>query len=134
MVNILPILLYPFKKYTDYPFKKYTDEEAELLTLYENPQRGLGPPRNPVLVGEIDPDTLRLKRDTLTIVEKLGPEEPVHTCLSNWRVYQDRETKKLMLFMVRHPGRDDVDYHPTNRSHFPDVSRDVFRYEIEFPE
>jgi hypothetical protein len=126
VANILPILLYPFKP--------YTDEEAELLTLYENPQPGLGTPRNPVLVGEIDPDTLRLKRDTLTVMEKLGPEEPVHTCLSNWRTYQDRETKKLMLIMVRHPGRDDVDYDPADRSQFPGVSRDVFCYEIEFPE
>jgi len=108
--------------------KTYSPEEAKALDLYENPQgRTLSDPRNKLQIAELNPDTLRIKRDTITLIDERWPGEPAYVRLSNWAQYQDRETGNIVLYLTRNPG---------NEGWKPDdgISRDLFRYDIILPE
>jgi len=58
-------------------------------------------PRNVLQIAEIDGKSLRVKRDTVTVIEKCKPEdgEPSDIRYSNFRWYEDRETKNIVLFV-----------------------------------
>jgi len=116
--NILPLpLIYR---------KVYTPQEAEELDLWQNPPEGMSIPRTALHIGEIDAHTFRLKRETVTVIDRREPNEPRSLHLSNFCTYQDRETKDIVLFMTRDPG-DARDRAKDN------VSRDLFRYDICLP-
>ena len=66
------------------------------------PQNSAGNrPRYPLVVGEVDPETHLLRRDTLCTVDDRGPGESEETTLSNLLVDEDRETGELLVFVPR---------------------------------
>lgn len=118
--NILAVPLY-FEK-------TYSPEEAKALDLYENPQKiSLSDPRNKLHIAELNPDTLRIKRDTVTLIDQRWPGEPAYMRISNWAQYEDRETGNIVLYLTRDPG---------NEGSKPNdgISRDLLRYDIVLPD
>ena len=113
--NILPLELYHKKR--------YTDEEAKLLDLAENPPPALSGPRNVLQIAEMDTETLRVKRDTVTVIDKRARGEPPSMELSNFSSYEDRETGNIVLYIRRTPGGE------TGSGN--GISNDVYRYDIE---
>ena len=80
-------------------------------------------PRNKLLIGEVDTDTFRIRRDTLTIIDQC--DESAKVRFSNWRYYEDRQTGDLALFMT--PGCSEHD------ALAADVVPQSYRYDIELP-
>lgn len=57
--------------------------------------------RYPLVIGEVDPDTLQLiKRTVLTVDTKRPEEENVY--LSHWWAYEDRPTRDIVIAGARH--------------------------------
>ena len=85
-------------------------------------------PRWPLQIAELDPETLRIRRDTVTVIETRNEAEgqPETIRFSNWARYEDRETGNLILLMTGCPGN--VGRHETCG-----VPPHNFRYEIELP-
>jgi len=85
-------------------------------------------PRDFLHVVEFDADTLRVRRDTVTVIEGFAqPPEKWDDCwYSNWVWYEDRQTKNLVLFMTGNPG----DQGRHDRCNVPPHS---FRYELDPP-
>ena len=54
-------------------------------------------PRHPLLVGELDEDSLMLRRETLCVVDDRGPEDDERLQLSNFLGYEDRETAEIVI-------------------------------------
>jgi len=65
----------------------------------ENPHGNL--PRYPLVVGEVDPHSLLLRRDTLFEVDTRTEEDSPGLQLSNFNIYEDRETSELVLRVTR---------------------------------
>ncbi len=83
-------------------------------------------PRTLLNIAELDPKTLRVKKDTLVVIDAKHPEQYHLIRLSNWVRIEDRETKKLALYMK------------LSMSEYCFVRRgydyNLYRYEIEFPD
>jgi len=65
-------------------------------------------PRYPLMIAEIDEDRPALKRDTLTVIDDRNPEcdsEPLQ--LSNFSLFENRETLELELYLTRLGERGD---------------------------
>jgi len=58
-------------------------------------------PRYPLVIGEVDPETLLLRRETLHTVDDRLPGESEDMTLSNFLVDEDRETGELLVFVPR---------------------------------
>jgi hypothetical protein len=84
-------------------------------------------PRSTLQIGEIDPQTLRLLRASMTTVETRSGEQPPNIRFSNFRWYEDRETRDLVLFLTACPG--DV-----GRSLTCGCPGSSYRYEIKLPD
>ena len=80
-------------------------------------------PRNKLFIGEIDTETFRIKKDTLTIIDQR--DESAKVRFSNWRYYEDRETGDLALLMT--PGCSEYD------ALAADVAPQSYRYDVELP-
>lgn len=64
----------------------------------ENPNGNL--PRYPLVIGEVDPKTLRLKKNTIFELDtRKSDEAPVE--LSHFRAQEDRDTKQIILTVPR---------------------------------
>ena len=63
----------------------------------ENPRANL--PRDILYIGEIEPKTFGLRKDTLFVIDRVQPGEPKETHLSNFHAHEDRETGELVLNM-----------------------------------
>ncbi len=63
-------------------------------------------PRTTLHIAEMDPDTIQIKRDTVTVIATRDIEagEPETIRLSNWRRYEDRENGNIVLIMTACPG------------------------------
>jgi hypothetical protein len=85
-------------------------------------------PRNFLQIAEVNTKTLRVVRDSVTVIEgKVQPREKWDSCwYSNWVWYEDRETKNLVLFMTGNPGDQ-------GRFEGCGVPPHSFKYEIELP-
>jgi hypothetical protein len=114
--NILPELLY-WKKL-------YPEETAKRMRLFDNPPKGVSDPRNALHIAEFDSQKLCLKKDSVTLIDECWPGEPLYVRLSNFGIYQDRQSGNIVLHMTRDPG---------NAGWKPDdgISRDTFRYDIQ---
>lgn len=64
-----------------------------------NPDGNL--PRYPIVIGEVDENSLLLRKQTITIIDDLKPGESPRTCLSNFHAYEDRETGEIVMCMPR---------------------------------
>lgn len=86
-------------------------------------------PRTKLTIGEIDTDTFRLKKRTMTIVEQLDRSagQPDGVRFSNFRCYEERETGDVMLFMT----------HGAGNAGCPDgctISPHAYQYRIRLPD
>ncbi len=63
-------------------------------------------PRTVLQIAELDPKTLRIVRDSVTIIEQRSAKQgqPDTIRFSNWRRYEDRETGNIVLLMTACPG------------------------------
>ncbi|MFH1568651.1 MAG: hypothetical protein ABIL09_11695, partial [Gemmatimonadota bacterium] len=82
-------------------------------------------PRFTLQIAEIDVDTLRLRRDSVAVIDTNDPSGPPTTDFSNWRWYEDRETGDIVLVMTGCPG-------DRGRSEDCGVPPHSYRYEICF--
>ncbi len=58
-------------------------------------------PRYPLVIGEVDPDTLLLVKKTVTVVDDCQPGDDEGMCLSNFMAHEDRENGDVVLHMTR---------------------------------
>ncbi len=79
-------------------------------------------PRTSVEIGELDPDTLTVRRDSVVTIEHRHPEHHRMVRFSNWSTLEDRQTGDLLLFMQLHMS----EYCPVRRGY----DFRVFRYRI----
>jgi hypothetical protein len=56
-------------------------------------------PRYPLVIGEVDPESLLLKRDSLLVIEDRRPGEPEWTALSNFHVREDRISHEIVVHL-----------------------------------
>jgi len=58
-------------------------------------------PRHPLQVGEVDPESLMLVKESVMIVDDLTPDDDPALQLSNFSVHEDRETGDFILHVTR---------------------------------
>jgi len=69
----------------------------------ENPRGNA--PRFPLVAGEVDHETMMLKRDSILVIDDLRPDDNSGVELSpHAATFEDRETADLVLPMLRHTG------------------------------
>ena len=83
-------------------------------------------PRTALHLAELDPDTLCVKRGSVTIIEERHEEHDPLVRYSNWSLMEDRDTGNLVLYMKLSRSE-----HCIVRKGY-DYS--VYRYEIELPD
>lgn len=54
-------------------------------------------PRFPLVLGEIDPASMMLLEDSVTVIDTKGPDDPEGLQLSNFYAFEDRETGDILL-------------------------------------
>lgn len=83
-------------------------------------------PRSPLQIAEMDRETFRVMRDTVTVIDAnaAGVEKGKEIDFSNWRWYEDRATKDVVLVMSGCPG-------DKGRSETCGVPPHSFRYDID---
>ena len=59
-------------------------------------------PRYPLQIVEIDEENLRVKKETMLVIDNKRPEDSPAVQLSNFRCYQDKENGDLVLLMARY--------------------------------
>jgi hypothetical protein len=74
-----------------------------ITNFLDRPTQGCDP-RTSLQIAELDPTTLRVIRDSLTTIETRQPDQLETIRFSNWRWYEDRETRDIVLFMTGCPG------------------------------
>jgi hypothetical protein len=61
-------------------------------------------PRTTLQIAQLDIETLRVIRDSITVIETRQPDQPETIRFSNWWRYEDRETQNPVLLMTGCPG------------------------------
>ena len=64
-----------------------------------NPDGNL--PRYPMVIGEVNQQSLLLEKDSLLVVDDLQPGESRRLSLSNFHAYEDRETAEIVMCIPR---------------------------------
>ncbi len=64
-----------------------------------SPEGGGNTPRYPLVIGEVDQETLLLIKETLCNIDKRNPHDPERMQLSNFYAHQDRETGEIVLHL-----------------------------------
>jgi hypothetical protein len=59
-------------------------------------------PRCPLVIGEVDPATMLLEKNTVTTIDDLGPGDSSSLELSNFMAYEDRVTGQIVVTMTRY--------------------------------
>jgi hypothetical protein len=81
-------------------------------------------PRHPLQIAELDPKTLGIKRDTVTVIQDRSTDEPPLVRYSNFRVYEERGSGDFVLLMTQ--GYSEKEANP--------VKHPTYRYRIRFPQ
>ena len=71
-------------------------------------------PRYPLVIAELDEETLSLRRETLTIIDDRQPNDPPDLQLSNFNIVEEPETGLLVVYMGRYMSQQD---HPGAGTH-----------------
>ncbi|MFP4027971.1 MAG: sialidase family protein [Candidatus Brocadiia bacterium] len=58
-------------------------------------------PRYPIVIGEVDSDSLMLIEDSVTVIDDRGPDDSERLALSNFHATEDRPTALVHLYMSR---------------------------------
>lgn len=56
-------------------------------------------PRYPLVMGQVDPATALLLRDTIAVIADRVPDQNERVQYSNFHVHEDRETRQLVLYL-----------------------------------
>lgn len=80
-------------------------------------------PRTPLVIVEVRENPFALKRDTITVIDQRGVNEPNEVQMSNFRFYQDRDNGDLVLFLTRYAELSAEDWKRAN----------YYRYRVEIP-
>lgn len=73
-------------------------------------------PRYPLIVAELDEETLCLRRDTVTVIGDRGPDDSPDLQLSNFKLLEDPATGRIIITLNRlMPSREDSG--PTGGTH-----------------
>jgi hypothetical protein len=59
-------------------------------------------PRYPLVIGQVDPVTLGLMKNTITTIDTLGPGDDTSLQLSNFYAYQDRANGQIVVDVTRY--------------------------------
>jgi len=78
-------------------------------------------PRSPLTIAEMQEEPFGIKRETITVIDRRGPNEPSQTQMSNFRFYQDCETGDVVLFLSRFGENDNENW----------KQADYYKYRIE---
>ncbi len=94
-------------------------------------------PRTSLQIAEVDIDTLRVIRDSVTVIEQREEGQQESIRFSNFAWHEDRHTKNMILFMTPSPGPTGTwsagDIQDTPRTPGINVPPHAYRYEIELP-
>ncbi|MDO9464424.1 MAG: sialidase family protein [bacterium] len=106
-----------------------------ITNILDKPTYGCDP-RNIIQIAEIDTDTFKVIKETVTVIDKRKPEEgePEFIRFSNFRWYEDRETKDIVLLMTPaliDPGIKKLEDIKNKKVECPMHS---YRYDIHLPE
>ena len=63
-------------------------------------------PRYPLVIGEVDPQSLRARKETVVAIDTRGPEDHADLQLSNFFAYEDRRQRHT----PRHRGREGLNH------------------------
>ena len=58
-------------------------------------------PRYPLVIAEVDPQSLRLRKESILVVDDRAPDEDPSLTLSNFMAHEDRQTHEIILHMSR---------------------------------
>jgi len=97
-----------------------------VTNILDRPTHGCDP-RTSLQIAELDPGTLRVIRDSVTVIETRRPDQLETIRFSNWRWYEDRKTKNIVLLMTGCPGNQGR--HETCR-----VPPHSYRYDLILPD
>jgi len=64
----------------------------------ENPKGGS--PRYPLVIGEVDSESLMLKKETVTVIDTRRKGQSEHLQLSNFHAVEDRESGEIRVFVA----------------------------------
>lgn len=79
-------------------------------------------PRHPLQITELDTQRLCLKRDTVTVVEDMAPDDPELVRFSNFRIYEERGSGDFILLMTKS--------YCENTPGWPELPYPSYRYRI----
>jgi len=94
--------------------------------ILEKPTYGNCDPRHPLQIAELDPESLSLKRETVTAIEDKKPDDLQLVRFSNFRVYEERGTKDFILLMTK--------CYCEFQEGFPNLPYPSYRYRIHIPD
>ena len=80
-------------------------------------------PRYPLQIVELDTGTLRLKRDTLAVIQDKEPGDDKWVRFSNFRTYEERGTGDLIVLMTK----SYCEFAP------PGLPTPAYRYRVRLP-
>ncbi len=66
-------------------------------------------PRYPLVIAELDEETLGLRRETVTIVDDRGPNDPPELQLSNFKLIEDPATGHILILFDRYVSAEHRD-------------------------
>ena len=93
--------VYSPSAYSDFVRSIKTGKWYWIGNILAKPSFGNCDPRYPLQIAELDPNTLCLKKDTVTIIEDKAPDDTDWVRFSNFRVYEERGTKDIILLMMK---------------------------------
>lgn len=79
-------------------------------------------PRYPLVLAEMDRETLRVRREGMTVIDTWKEGQPKDVRYTNWGFYQERGTGDLILHMVEEP-----------KISWDDLTSDCYRYRVHLP-
>jgi hypothetical protein len=80
-------------------------------------------PRSPLVIVEVQEEPLALKRDTIFAVDERGYNDSPRVQMSNFRLYQDRETGDVVIFLTRYGELSEKEW----------MLADYYRYRVQMP-
>ena len=66
-------------------------------------------PRSPLVIAELAESPVALRRETIRVIDRAAPHEHPDTQHSNFKLYQDRATGDLVLYLTRYGERGYAD-------------------------
>lgn len=118
--------LYAPSAYSEFIHSSRNGKWYWIGNILPGPTYGNCDPRHPLQIGELDPRTLGIKRETVTVVEDKATADPDLVRFSNFRIYEERGTKDFILLMTKS--------YCELQEGLPDLPRPSYRYHIRVPD